>query len=642
MNKQEIQSLVDRLNYLTKKYDEGIPEVSDKEWDNLYFQLVDAEKESGIILPDSPTQKVSYTIVSSLPKITHNHKMLSLDKTKDINEIISFLNKNDYVAMAKMDGLTCSLRYLNGGLVSAETRGNGLVGEDITHNAMTISSIPKKINHQEELIIDGEVVCLYPDFQDFEKDYKNPRNFAAGSIRLLDANECARRKLTFIAWDVIKGFDDETLFLNKLIKLESLGFKIVPWVQENENYAISDIQDWCLEQGYPIDGIVFKFNDIAYGKAQGETAHHFKNAIAYKFYDEKYETSLINIEWSMGRTGQLTPIAIFNPVDIDDTEISRASLHNINIMESLLKKPFKNQIINIYKSNQIIPQVFGYTGDIPAAADFFQIPELCPYCNQPTTITESDSGTKELYCYNPECNGKLINKIEHFFGKKGLDVKGISLATFEKLINLNWVNEIADIYNLYKYKEQWIQLPGFGEKSVNKILLSIENSKNCDLDKFICAIGIPLIGTVASKQIAQYFKIWDKFKQAINNRFDFSVLYDFGYIMSEAILNFNYTEADKLSKILNILEYSENTNEINNKLTGKKIVITGTLNQYKNREELKTIIESNGGKVLSSISSNVDILINNNINSTSAKNIAAKKLNIPIITELQFIEEFID
>ena len=644
MNKQDIQSLVDRLNYLTKKYAEGVPEVSDKEWDELYFQLLQEERESGIKLPDSPTQTIYYAnIVDNLKKVAHNHQMLSLDKTKSVLEVKTFLHGQDYVAMAKMDGLTCSLRYLGGELVSAETRGNGIVGEDITHNAEVMSSIPKKINYNEELVVDGEIICLISDFQDFKDEYKNPRNFAAGSARLLNANECAKRKLTFIAWDLINGFNDETHFVNKLIKLQDLGFQVVPWrLQEDITDAIENIQNWCRINGYPIDGIVFKFNDIAYGNSLGKTAHHFKNAIAYKFYDEKYETTLIDIEWSMGRTGQLTPIAIFIPVEIDDTEISRASLHNINIMENLLIKPFKGQIISVYKSNQIIPQVAPYIYEIPAAAEFFQIPESCPYCNQPTIITESDSGTKELYCYNADCNGKLINKIEHFFGKKGLDVKGISLATFEKLIDLNWVSKIADIYNLQQYKSKWIQIQGFGDKSVNKILSAIENSKNCELDKFICAIGIPLIGTVASQQIAKQFKTWYNFREAVNNHFNFSTLYDFGYVTSEIILHFNYQEADELSEILNIQSYKEEKVDDNSKLQGKKIVITGTLYNYKNREELKRIIEAKGGKVLSSISSNVDMLINNNINSTSAKNVSAKKMNIPILTEEQFIENFID
>ena len=637
----ELRQLINRLNYLTKKYDEGTPEVSDKEWDDLYYQLKALEEKTGIIYPDSPTQSISYQVVNSLPKVTHNHKMLSLDKVRDIESLNSFIGKNDYVVMAKLDGLTCSLRYLDGKLVSAETRGNGEIGEDITHNIKIISSIPQTIPYKKELVIDGEIICLKEDFKDFEQEYKNPRNFAAGSIRLLDAKECARRHLTFIAWEVIKGFDDINCFSQRLEQLNSLGIEIVPWINENLNDAINDMQKYCENHGIPIDGVVIKFEDIEYGKSLGETSHHLKNAIAYKFYDEKYETNLLNIDWTMGRTGQLTPVAVFNPIDIDGSLVERASLHNIDIMDELLGCPYKNQKIWIYKANQIIPQVDRAEGwEVGTDNEAISIPRTCPVCGQPTEIRK-DGTARELFCTNPECNGKLINRLEHFFGKKGLDVKGISLATFDKLVNFSWINNVIDVYNLQQYKEKWIKIPGFGEKSVNKILESIENSKNCLLDKFICAIGIPTIGTSTSKELAQVFKSWDNFRQAVKDKYDFSQLKDFGYLTSEVILNFDYTEADELSKILNIqsVEEKENTDS---KIQGKKFVITGTVKHYKNRTELQNVIESLGGKVVSSISSQVDYLINNNIESTSAKNIAAKKLNIPIISETDFLENFID
>ena len=352
-----MEELVAKINNATKAYDEGHPIMTDEEWDNLYFQLLDLERDTGIVLPDSPTQKVIYDVVNALPKVEHNHKMLSLDKTKSEAEVNDFLGNHDFVAMAKMDGLTCSLRYNNGVLISAETRGNGIIGEDVTHNAKVIPSIPKEIDYKDELIVDGEIVCMWDDFQTFITNYKNPRNFAAGSIRVLDSKVCATRKLTFIAWDVIKGIGFDTVTQN-LEELREYGFEVVPWIKENPAYAINDIKDYCANHNYPIDGVVFKFDNIAYGKSLGETGHHFKNAIAYKFYDDEYETTLKDIEWSMGRTGILTPVAIFEPVDIDGSTVERASLHNINILqETLGTKPFKGQKIWVAKMNMIIPQI---------------------------------------------------------------------------------------------------------------------------------------------------------------------------------------------------------------------------------------------------------------------------------------------
>lgn len=361
IKKEQIEEVIKKLNEATIEYDKGCPIMTDKEWDDLYFWLEKVENETGIILPNSPTQKIIYpTKVDKLIKAQHNHLMLSLGKTKDINEVKSFLGKQNYIAMCKMDGLTCSLRYLNGKLISAETRGDGIIGEDITHNANVINSIPKKIKYKKELIIDGEIICTYEDFKPFSKEYKNPRNFAAGSIRLLDSKECKKRNLTFVAWDVIKGLDEYNLFLDKLLALkEDYNFITVPCsFGKTIEDEIDDIKYQAELFGYPIDGVVFKFNDIEYGKQLGRTDHHFKNAIAYKFYDEIYISKLIDIEWSMGRTGQISPIALFEKVYIDGTEVSRASLSNISIMKKTLgEHPFVGQEIMVSKRNQIIPKI---------------------------------------------------------------------------------------------------------------------------------------------------------------------------------------------------------------------------------------------------------------------------------------------
>lgn len=633
---EEMKELVGRLNYLTKKYDEGHPEVSDKEWDELYFKLVQMEKESGIHLDESPTQKINYQVVNELKKVEHNHKMLSLDKTKDIEEVKKFLGDNDYVAMCKMDGLTCSLKYIGGKLISAETRGNGLVGEDILHNALVIPSIPKTISYLDELIVDGEIICTYENFEPFSETYKNPRNFSAGSIRLLDSKECAKRNLTFVAWDVIKGFPNDNNVYSRLLLLTFEGFNIVPFEKGPVEHCIECLTETAKDMGYPIDGIVFKFDEVDFGKQQGETAHHFKNAIAYKFYDDEYETTLQNIEYSMGRTGILTPVAVYDDIDIDGSICNRASLHNLSIMKDLLGGfPYKGEKIWIYKANMIIPQVSKAEKRVSFEDFHFDIPETCPVCGSPTAINES----AQLYCTNPDCDGKLINKLDHFCGKKGLDIKGLSKATLEKLIDWGWVNNCVDIFSLKDHTKEWVVKPGFGAKSVEKILDSIEESKNCSTEAFIASLGIPLIGRTIAADLAKRFETYEALSKAIDEGYDFTKLPGFAWAKSQALKNFDYTEADKLYGILNVKPASTTIDISNQPLKDMKFVITGSLKQYKNRAELEHVIEQCGGKVVSAVSKNVDYLINNDAESTSAKNMAAKKLGIPILTEAEFLEK---
>ena len=641
---EKMRYMTDKLNYWTKKYDEGNPEVSDKEWDDMYFTLLDFETTMDFAYEDSPTRKVNYQVVNQLDKVKHNHKMLSLEKTKSLDNVIAFSNNRRMVAMAKVDGLTCSLKYINGKLVSAETRGDGIIGEDILHNALVIPSIPHRINYEKELVVDGEIVCLTKDFQDFKKEYKNSRNFAAGSIRLLDSKECEKRKLTFIAWEVIKGFEDSVSnsFFNKLYKLSDLGFKIVPCdsvtPERDLEEVVQIITSLSYEESIPIDGIVFKFNDIAYGKSLGETSHHFKNAIAYKFYDETYETKLRNLDWTMGRTGILTPVAVFDPVEIDGSVVERASLHNLDILRNILFEPFIGQTISVYKANMIIPQVAWGDKICPSKDSVkLQVPVNCPACGEKLSIIkEKDTGF--LKCLNPMCQGKLINKLNHFCSKKGLDIKGLSLATLEKLMDWNWVNNIIDLYSLSQHKEEWIVKPGFGKKSVDNILQSIKNSQKCSLEAFLSALGIPLIGRNVAKEITKYFSTYEDFRNAVKEGFDFTTLYGFAEEKSKAILNFDYTEADNLvEKFLTIQKVEKEENEL--PLKDRKYVITGTVKQFKNRAELQKFIENRGGKVVSAISKNVNYLINNDSASTSAKNVAAKKIGIPIITEAEFLEE---
>ena len=640
MELSKIKELVEKLNYYTKLYDEGRPEISDKEWDDMYFELQKLERESGIYLEDSPTQKVNFQVVNKLNKVEHNHPMLSLDKTKDIKEIQKFVYNNDYIAMAKMDGLTCSLRYVNGRLISAETRGNGLVGEDILHNALQVKNIPNRINFQDELIVDGEIICTYENFKDFESEYKNPRNFASGSIRLLDSKESSMRKLSFVAWDCIKGLNDFTL-LGKLCKLSDFGFTIVPTRRDISNYdiekVIKNIQLDCQKLEYPIDGVVFKYNKCSEYEAAGKTDHHFKGGLAYKFYDEEYETTLRNVEWTMGRTGVLTPVALLEPINIDGSEVSRASLHNISIMDELGIR-YQDTKVMVYKANMIIPQisrVLPYEGEI---ASLINIPAVCPICGEPTII-KGENGVRVLYCSNPSCEGKLINRLDHFFGKKGLDAKGLSKATFEKLIDWGWVENIKDVFKLQEHKKEWEKMQGFGEKSVEKILQAIEDCKSCSLEAVISAAGIPLIGRTVGKDLSKRFGSYSELREAVESGFDFTSFGGYGWEMHKAISDFDYSELDYI--VDNYLQIKENKKEDNElKLKDLTFCVTGKVHIWKNRDSLSALIESLGGKVTGSVSKNTNYLINNDINSTSAKNKKAQELDIPILSEEDFQKIF--
>ena len=532
-DKLSMGEAVRRLNEWTAAYDAGNPIVTDRQWDNLYFKLVEAERNLGIVLPESPTQKVNYTVVSELQKVKHEYQpMLSLAKTKDIEEVKDFLGDHDWIAMLKLDGLTCRLTYKEGRLVRAETRGNGEEGEDITHNAMVLPSIPKKIPYRDTLVVDGEVICDLRTFEQFKGEYANARNFAAGSIRLLDNKECAKRGLTFVAWDVITEYDNEEYLSSKLNQLIKYGFTIAPYecplmlLSFSLEEIIAQMQD---EKDYPIDGIVFKWNNCEEYRAAGRTEHHFNGGLAYKFYDEEYETILRDIEWSMGRTGVLTPVAIYDDINIDGATCNRASLHNINTLVSILgDAPLVGQKVWVVKQNQIIPQISRAQDvrDILGAdpAYFFSDPELhflfppkqCPVCGGDTEVRQSDTGTIELHCTNDSCEGKLVNRLDHWAGKKGLDIKHLSKATLEKLIEWGWVNKVTDLYRLDERRGEWLKKPGFGIKSVDRLLESINDARRTDLASFIAAMGIPLIGKTYAKQLAEIFeKKYNKSKKYV-------------------------------------------------------------------------------------------------------------------------------
>jgi DNA ligase (NAD+) len=645
MNEQiseQLKSLIEYLNARTAEYDAGHPTISDQEWDNKYFELICLEKSLGYTLTNSPTIKISYEIVNQLEKVEHPYKLLSLEKTKDINEVGAFLGTKDFLAMSKLDGLTCGLRYVNGRLVGAATRGNGIIGENILHNAKVIASIPNNIPYKGELFIGGEIICTYDDFNSFSSDYKNPRNFAAGSIRLLDANECANRKLTFVAWEVLHGLDEYNLLSERFKMLKSLGFITVPHVTSTIDNIV-DLPHMILSisqaMSLPIDGVVFKFNDIEYGRSLGETAHHFKNAISFKFYDEVFPSKLQRIEWTMGRTGALTPVAVFDTVDMDGSEVSRASLHNVSIMEEIFQgTPFEGQKVNVYKANMIIPQIYDAEPDDEKTKAYLNFPHVCPVCGGEVQVINND-GVKVLMCLNSNCEGKLINRLDHFCGKKGLDIKGLSKATLEKLIEWGWVNTISDIMTLINYRTEWIQKPGFGQKSVDKILDAIENAKFTTLDAFISSLGIPLVGRTVAKELIKHISSYEEFRQKVDEYFDFSTYDGFADGKTNAILTFDFTEADKVFPYLYFKE-REAQNANNMTCLNLKFVITGKLQMFKNRDAIKSVIEQHGGKVVDSVTKSTNYLINNDTESTSSKNKTAKQLGIPIISEKEFLEKF--
>lgn len=658
---EEMKMMIAELNYHTKLYDEGHPIWSDKEWDEHYFRLVDLEKKFGIIMPYSPTQKIDYEVVNELKKVKHNHPMLSLDKTKDMQQFINYFTAGkDVIGMLKFDGLTCSLRYLDGKLVSAETRGNGEVGEDILHNAKVIPSIPNQIEYKDELILDGEIICTDENFKEFSEEYANSRNFAAGSIRLLDSKECFKRKLTFVVWNVVKGYEEEGTFHGKLSCAEHDNFLVTPRITSLDWDWAEYLQKTAKEFGYPIDGLVGRYDDIVYGESLGTTGHHTKAAYAFKFYDEEHKTVLRNIEWTMGRTGILTPVAIFDPLEIEGSVVSRASLHNISVMENLSGGfERKGDILTIYKANMIIPQVSAWEHPEDQSYSYethLPFPEFCPVCGEITQVKENGN-VRQLVCSNPKCAGKLINRIDHYCSKKGVEIKGLSKATLEKLIDWGWIEKIQDIYFLVTHTEEWVRKSGFGYRSVEKILEAIDKSKKCEMYKFISAIGIPLIGQTYAKELCKNFNSWDAFREAVDGDFDFAEMNGFGEEMHNALKNYDYSEADYIVKTFLNLSNSLRTippvkvvldDEVvvipvgETKLKNKTIVITGKLTEFKNRNELKDKIEKMGGKVTGSVSKKTNYLINNDTESTTEKNRKAREYGIPILSEKEFISKFFD
>lgn len=655
-NMNRMKELVKTLNqYRDSYYNKQKSEVSDYEYDKLFDELKQLEEVTGIVLSNSPTQTVGYEVKSELKKVTHNHPMLSLDKTKSVDELAKFLGDKIGILMLKLDGLTVSLRYMNGQLVSAETRGNGEIGEDILHNAKVFSNIPLQIDYQGELIVDGEAIITWDAFEKINaclpegEKYKNPRNLASGSVRQLDSKIAAERNIKFIAWKMVKGCDSNS-FNKRLNILGDLGFEVTPRYILDKN-VLGDMID-CLKgaaehNGYPIDGMVLGYDDVSYGESLGMTGHHLRSQMAFKFYDEEVETTLKGIDWTMGKTGVLTPTAIFEPVEIDGTTVERASVHNISILKEL--ELMAGDTITVYKANQIIPQIAEnlsanarHKNGLYVWNHIENVPAYCPVCGG-MAETKKDNNSEVLMCINPSCSGKLLGRLTHFVSKNAMNIDGLSEATLEKLIELNFVESFADIYELrHNFYSELVDMSGFGKRSVDKLMAAIENSKNTTLDRFIYSLCIPLIGRAASKTISKYFDgSFDRFyNECCLKYFVFENLDDFGASMSDSMRKYLDDNIEMIKELAGYLTFQtvQKTNTSTANLSGKTFVITGSLNTFENRDAAKELIESLGGKVSGSVSAKTSYLVNNDINSTSGKNKKAKELGVPIITEEELLK----
>lgn len=657
---KKMKKLIETLNHASDAYYNSTPIMDDKEWDSLYCELQNLESESGIVYPDSPTQNVGYKIIDSIKKVKLDIPMLSLDKCHAKEELMEFANDKDCILSLKCDGLSTRLHYMNGKLVGANTRGNGTEGGDVLHNVKTIKNIPSTIPYQGELIIDGETIIDWNAFNEInnnlpegQEKYKHPRNLVSGSLNLLDSKIASKRNMRFIAWRVIKPSYKSNTILESFIKIKKLGFEVVPcfsYCNRADRQYLGEMLEKLKEEAYrlgiPFDGIVMAYNNIEYGMSLGRTTKFFRHSIAYKFEDQEFKTVLKDIEWSMGKTGQLTPVAIFEPVEIDGTMVERASLHNVSVMyETMNGGAYVGETVYVAKKNQIIPQIVKSEITTPCNAKHIPIPENCPICGEKTQIVK-ENNSKILICTNENCKGKLLGKLVHAVSKNALNIDGLSEATIEKFISNGWLDGIYSIYNLKNYYSKLVIMPGFGMKSVNKLLQSIENSKHTTLDRFIYAHSIPLIGHTASKLIAKDcyndFNLFITKLEMFQNT-AFTHIDGFGYEMGNKLYNW-FTENGHImckNAKLFTFEHDNDLTQVSNKLDGKVFCITGSVNIYKNRDELKRALENVGAKVTGSVTSKTNYLVNNDINSNSSKNKKAKELGVEIITE-ETVKNMID
>ena len=662
MDINKMKKLISELNkYRDAYYNRSESLITDHQYDDLYDQLEAMEKESGIVLSNSPTREVGYEVKSKLEKIQHSHQMMSLDKTKDVAVLRKFIGSKDSLLMCKMDGLTILLTYEDGELIQAETRGNGVVGEIITHNARMFENIPTHINLKGHVEIEGEAIITYKDFEQInnlikrdEDKYKNPRNLASGSVRQLDNKIAADRHVRFIAWKIPAGMNELPLMSARFEKAKELGFDIVPYIRIfKEQQSLEDMINLLKEKAsrlsYPIDGLVAAYNDVAYGLSLGTTDKYPRHSLAFKFYDDEYETVLIDIEWTMGKSGQLTPTAVFEPVEIDGTSVSRASLHNVSIFKGFYLH--KGDTVAVYKANQIIPQISQNMTRGYNTGEKFTIPKVCPICGEPTSIVK-ENDSEVLMCMNVQCKGKLLGELNAFVGKKAHDINGLSEATLQLLIDTGLVTSPIDLYNLKDHSAELSLLPRMGEKKIANLLNSIEASRNTTLEKFIVGLNIPLIGSRAAKDIAKHEEMRTRelglrypdvtFIKDADTDFDFSCIEGLGTERNISIHKYfkeNYDYIFELGLNFIIPELTEDTSLKNIvALSGKRFCITGKLHVFANREELVADIEAKGGKVVSGVTKATDYLITNDKNSGSSKNKKAAELGIQIISEEEYLK----
>ena len=640
-----MRELVHTLREAGKAYYQENREImSNYEYDALYDELSALEQETGTVLSGSPTVQVGYELLSELPKEAHESPMLSLDKTKDVQALADWLGEKEGLLSWKMDGLTIVLTYRDGHLVKAVTRGNGEVGEVITSNARVFANIPLTIAYRGELVLRGEAVIRYSDFyrinariDGIDAKYKNPRNLCSGSVRQLNNEITAKRNVHFYAFSLVKveGVEFENSREQQFLWLRDQGFDVVEYRRVTKNTVAEAVQNFAerIEQNdVPSDGLVLIYDDIAYGRSLGRTAKFPRDSIAFKWADEIQTTRLSYIEWSASRTGLINPVAVFEPVELEGTTVSRASVHNLSILESL--ELGIGDEITVYKANMIIPQIadnLTRSGNLP-------IPEHCPVCGGPTQIRQ-ENDVKSLYCVNPECQAKKIKRFSLFVSRDAMNIDGLSEATLEKFVDAGFVREFSDLFHLDRYKEQIISMEGLGEKSFDNLQESIEKAKNTTMARFVYGLGIANIGAANAKVLCRAFHYdFDRLRHATKEELE--QIDGIGPVIADAILSYfqsdkNNQEADRMLELVTF--HDEVPSAETQILAGKTFVITGTVEHFANRNEARALIESLGGKVTGSVTAKTDYLINNDITSGSSKNKKAKELGIPIITEEEFL-----
>lgn len=643
---ERIKELIQLLNDASKAYYQEASEVmTNYEYDTLYDELIELEKETGMVMGNSPTVNVGYEVISELPKERHEKQMLSLNKTKSVEELADWIGSQESLLSWKLDGLTIVLTYNNGELQKAVTRGNGEVGEVVTNNAKVFKNVPLKITYTGELILRGEAVIGYSDFEkinelieDVEAKYKNPRNLCSGSVRQLNNQITANRNVKFFAFSLVKadGVNFQNSRKNQLEWLKEQGFDVVEYkmvTKENLPKAVDYFAEKITSNDFPSDGLVVTYEDIEYGHSLGTTSKFPRDAMAFKWADEIKETKLLEIEWSPSRTGLINPVAIFEPVELEGTSVSRASVHNISIMKNL--QLGRGDIIQVYKANMIIPQI----AENLTRSGIYQIPDKCPVCNQDTSIRNINE-VEALFCNNPECLAKKLKSFTLFVSRDAINIDGLSEATLEKFIAKGFIKEFADIFELTQYKEEIEAMEGFGQKSFVNLMASIENARHTTLPKLIYSLGILNVGLSNAKMICKEcgYDI-DKLKNA--TREDLSQISGVGYVIADSFVSYfekenNLENFNHLVKELDIEVVKINEEE--QVLKDKVFVITGSVEQFANRNELKAVIEDKGGKVTGSVTSKTHYLINNDTTSMSSKNKKAKELGVAIISEEDFLK----